>query len=486
FSFTAVRFSMLPIAMASAYLFHQILRRFGINRANAVLGTLTMVLSPLFLPMASTFMTDVPGLFVILLCVYMCQRAIVARTHKSALAWLCFAMVINVVGGTVRQIAWLGALVMVPATAWLLRQRRGMKVAGVLLFLCSLIGVLICLHWFNNQPYSVPEHIIAGPVHLKMFVHMGAQLFKTFLCLLLVILPVSVMWLPVSRRLTANAKMRIVGTLAFLALLSVIPYKLSRINGWLMPWLVPLLESQALGGVKVWMKIGISLLVIAPALVLLEQMAIRRRIKPADTNNHAPQWAELAWILGPFSLSYLLLLVPRATFTFVQDRYLLGLVPTAIIVLLRVYQDRIADKVPAISFVILITVAFYAVAGAHDLFAGCRALARTVPVVQNSGVPRRYIQAGMASDGWAQIEGGGYINDSRIRVPAGAYKPYTPSPNLPGECQYSFASFTPAITPKYFLIFPPMSCFALTKFPPVRYTIWLPPFHGAIYVQQLK
>ncbi|MGA9958674.1 MAG: hypothetical protein WBQ06_10350, partial [Acidobacteriaceae bacterium] len=84
------------------------------------------------------------------------------------------------------------------------------------------------------------------------------------------------------------------------------------------------------------------------------------------------------------------------------------------------------------------------------------------------------------------IEGGGYINDSRIRVPAGAYKPYTPSPNLPGECQYSFASFTPAITPKYFLIFPPMSCFALTKFPPVRYTIWLPPFHGAIYVQQLK
>ncbi len=127
FSFDVLRFSMLPIAMASVYLFHQILRRFGINPANAVLGTLTMALSPLFLLLGASYMTDVPGLFVILLCIYMCQRAVAAKSDKAAVYWLIFATAVNVAGGTVRQIAWLGALVMVPSTAWLLRHRRGMK-----------------------------------------------------------------------------------------------------------------------------------------------------------------------------------------------------------------------------------------------------------------------------------------------------------------------------------------------------------------------
>lgn len=486
FSFTAVRFSMLPIAIATVYLFHQILRRFRITPKNAVFGALALGLSPLFLPMASTFMTDMPGLFVILVCIYMCQRAVAASTDRAALLWLCAATLVNVAGGTVRQIAWLGALVMVPSTAWLLRKRRGMKLTGVVLWIFTLTGVLTCLHWFNEQPYSVPELVVIGPIHLKTLAHLAAQILKTFLCLLLVVFPVSAMWLPVAQRLTPKARMRIVGVLVLLALLTIIPYYFGRLDTWLMPWLIPLLESQAMGGVKVWMRIGISLLVIAPALVLLEQMAIQQRIKPTGVNNQAPVWTEVAWILGPFSLSYLLLLAPSAMFGFIQDRYLLGLIPVAIIVLLRLYQDRIADKVPAISVVMLTAIAFYAVAGAHDLFVGSRALAQTVQTVENSGVPRKYIQAGMASDGWAQIEGGGHINDSRIRIPAGAYKPYIPNRNLPDECQYSFASFTPAITPKYFLIFPPMSCFAPTKFPPVRYTTWLPPFHGAIYVQQLK
>ncbi len=214
FSFTAVRLSMLPIAMASVYLFHQILHRFGVNRRNAVLGALTMALSPLFLPMASTFMTDIPGLLVILFCIYMCQRAVAASTDRAALLWLCAATLVNIAGGTVRQIAWLGALVMVPSTAWLLRRRRGMKLVGIALWIVTLAGVLVCLHWFNKQPYSVPELVAIGPIHPKMLAHLGAELFKTFLCLLLVIFPVAVMWLPVFHRLTPMARMRTVSALA--------------------------------------------------------------------------------------------------------------------------------------------------------------------------------------------------------------------------------------------------------------------------------
>src|SRR6185437_4578835 len=47
FSFTVMRLSMLPIDAAAVYLFHQILRRFGINPRNAIFGTLAFALSPI-------------------------------------------------------------------------------------------------------------------------------------------------------------------------------------------------------------------------------------------------------------------------------------------------------------------------------------------------------------------------------------------------------------------------------------------------------
>jgi hypothetical protein len=76
FSFTVVRLSTLPLSMASVYLLHASLVRFGITPRNAIVGALTLGLFPLFLPLASSYTTDVPGLLCILLCPYLCQRAL--------------------------------------------------------------------------------------------------------------------------------------------------------------------------------------------------------------------------------------------------------------------------------------------------------------------------------------------------------------------------------------------------------------------------
>src|SRR5215469_9635400 len=67
FSFTAVRLSILPVAVATIYLTHRVLIRCGIDEWNAALGTLTLALSPLFVPLSVNVMTDVPGLFCIFL-----------------------------------------------------------------------------------------------------------------------------------------------------------------------------------------------------------------------------------------------------------------------------------------------------------------------------------------------------------------------------------------------------------------------------------
>jgi hypothetical protein len=198
FSFTVLRLSMLPIALATIFLFHAILLRFGVNPRNAVLGTLTLGLSPLFMPLAVSYMTDVPGLFVIVLCLYLCQRAVAAGNGRATIAWLCLAAASNVVGGTVRQIAWLGALVMVPSAGWLLRKRRGVLLASFLLWAASVVGVFACMRWFARQPYSVPEHIFGGPNWpiAHPWHHFCLEIIGAVLCLLLLVYPILVAWLP--------------------------------------------------------------------------------------------------------------------------------------------------------------------------------------------------------------------------------------------------------------------------------------------------
>ena len=222
-------------------------------------------------------------------CLYMCQRAVAAQTDKAAVMWLCSAMLVNVAGGTVRQIAWLGALIMVPSTAWLLRERRGMKTTGVLLWVLSLIGVSACLHWFNRQPYSVPEYIIPAPFHARMLVHLAAQILKAFLCLLFITFPVLAAWLTVMHRLTDKARLRLLGAMALLASLAVMLYREGVIGGWTMPWLTPLIALQwnllwdMFGAIPITatlgMRVVVSFLVIASALILVEQIAGQKRNK---------------------------------------------------------------------------------------------------------------------------------------------------------------------------------------------------------------
>ena len=54
-SFTAFRASTLLVALLTAFLAHRTFVRSGVNSRNATIGTLALVLSPLFLPLAITF-----------------------------------------------------------------------------------------------------------------------------------------------------------------------------------------------------------------------------------------------------------------------------------------------------------------------------------------------------------------------------------------------------------------------------------------------
>jgi len=128
--------------------------------------------------------------------------------------------------------------------------------------------------------------------------------------------------------------------------------------------------------------------------------------------------------------------------------------------------------------------ALYAIAGTHDWFALNRARVAAVTHIESSGVPPTAIQGGYDFDGWTQIEAAGYINDPRIVNPSLAYKPSIELPQLPSQCRLDFAAFTPAVQPRYFVVFSVMSCLQVSRYNPLTYNTWLPPFHRAIFIQE--
>jgi len=116
YSLTTARMSTLFVSAALAFFMQRIMVRTGISERNATIGTLALIFSPLYLMLSVTFMTDIPGLFSVVLCFYGCLRALVASTGRAIIGWLCFAVATNAICGTSRQIEWLGVLVMVPST----------------------------------------------------------------------------------------------------------------------------------------------------------------------------------------------------------------------------------------------------------------------------------------------------------------------------------------------------------------------------------
>jgi hypothetical protein len=493
FSFTAVRLSTLPLAMLSVYLLHASLVRFGITARNAIVGALTLGLSPLFLPLAASYMTDIACLFCILLCLYLCQRALAAHSDRATILWLACAALTNIAGGTVRQIAWLGTLVMVPSTAWVLRRRAGVKRTACLLWIGSVLSVLACMRWFERQPYALPEKIAQGPVTGTMLGHMLAELLKALLCLALVTFPILAAWIPTPRSLSRSALTRIGCILVAMGAASIVLGNRGSLEHRIMPWLGHVIGTlsifsstgEMLGSRPVTltlpMRVGLSLVVMAAMLALVEQMLA----KPRRRNfSRAASLHEALWILGPFAISYVVFLLPRALYSVVYDRYLLGLMPLAIIMLLVLHQRWVAERLPAVTVAALSLFALYAIAGTHDWFALNRARAAGVAQIHASGVPATSIQGGFDYDGWTQIEAAGYINDARLRTPANSYHANLSPLQLSEQCRLNFAEYTPAIHPKYFVVFEPMTCLAPSKYPPVTYRTWLPPFQRMIYIQQ--
>lgn len=494
-SFNVIRLSLIPINLSVPLLYYAILRRCGLNSRHAVFGTLALVLSPVFVPLADTFMTDVTSLFAILVCVYLCQRALAAETDRSALLWLAVAAVSNILLGSVRQVVWLGILVMIPSCGWLLRRRRYAVSLTVALWLVGVVSIQLFLAWFLRHPYSVPEKLYQGRIgHHEIHLLLRAT-WRSCATLLLLCLPVLAAGLVVYRRSTKLYLPRIA---AAASILLVIVLYLARRN-FLMrlepPWLGNIIniggifEGPLLFGPLRQIPESVRLLTLFAVIVctaaFVEALLTYRRAEPAPVpapNGRDLSWHSLSILLLPFTAAYCILLVPRAVYVVLFDRYFIMVMAVLIIFMLRWHQERMSPRLPLLSYITLAVLALAGVAGTHDLFAMDRARLQLANELQRAGIPRTAVNGGFEYDTVSQVQAWGYVNDFHIVNPPGSFKP---QPLHTGPCAYPYSYLMPAVKPEYVLAADASPCYTPTQFPTASYHTWLPPGEHQLFIGKM-
>lgn len=494
FSFTAVRSTTWIIATVTAYLVQRCFVRCGLRQRNATVGTLAVVLSPLYLALTFSFMTDIAGFFSIVVCFYACLRAVQACTNRSALAWIACAAMSSTIFGSSRQIAWLGVLVMVPSAVWLLRHRPGMIRFGLVLYFSCLAVIFACMHWFGQQPYAVPEPILAGHINRWLLGRAAENILRAILDAALFLLPISVIFVPVfpyknQRAIWFAAGGGILSTLLALTLMH---------NNTLLSWLPPYTETTVtrFGIVSTAGSIFHSdrLVVLPPTICLLLAAAIVittlslialqitpvPRAMPTPVSFRQMSWQQLGVLVAPFFLAYMTLLLPRACFGEILDRYQLPLLFFAVLVLLRFYQEQVRPDVTYASLLLIALFAGWSIASLHDLFATRRASLMAIAEIQSAGVPRTAIDGGWEFNGWTQIDHTGFVTDPRIRNLGGSSP--QPKPSHPAGCPPVMGFLYPAVSPRYALALDPTVCGGKAPFTPVTYKNWLRPRSSTIYV----
>jgi len=495
YSFFATRVSTVVMAALTVWLAHATLGRAGLNRWHTIFGTLTLALCPLFIAMSVTFMTDISGLFATVAGIYCCLRALQSLSSARSIGWLALAVIAGLLGGTARQLPWLIALVMMPCTAWLLRRRRGVVPAAIALWILSAAAIFGCLLWFKHQVYSVPEPLLEVPLGLRSLRELAGTLLAVLLCLLLVLMPPLASGFQRLRALRAKQWFALTaGSLLAVWVARFITFHWFE-KGW-MPWTGDILDKLGVFDYPNAWQLGVQPAlfstkgrIIASFIVLFTAAlfgftVFRRKRKGEAATQISPSWRALSYMLLPFSVVYVAAMMPRGLWMQLLDRYLLPLMPIALIFLLRAHQQRISSKLPAISWFVLALFAAFAITGTHDWIANHKARLAAVDRIEAAGIPPWKVEAGFEFDGMTQIDRQGVLYDKRVSYPPGMdIHPYEPA-GISEDCRYLFNPHTPAVRAEFFLAYQQVRCLAPSHFGATSYRAWLPPFHREILILQ--
>jgi hypothetical protein len=474
FSFTTTRASIMFVSVVTAYLCQRTFVRAGVNEWNAGIGALTLMLSPLLMPLEVTYMTDIPGLFATILCLYACLRGIQSRTSRDTIAWISFAALSNVAFGSSRQIAWLGALVMVPSALWILRRSRLVLLVGSGFWILSGALIFVINHWFEQQPYTQVEPIIAHRIRGHVVYHLSEEMLRACFEVILLLLPVLLMFLPALWKKRRPWQVHVVGVLFLLGGLHL--WQIHNPESWFAPYLSGVSPFASLGGFRAVLT---GVVVLCMLALLTAVLAERERSPSLKADLSSLSNRTMGILIVPFVLAYIGLISPRAGFEGIWDRYVVPLLFVALLFALRFYQQRFRTHLPAIALVLAMCVGGYATASVHDRLAMYRARVAAVNEVLAKGIPATSISGGWDYDGWTELQNSSHIIDPRMRVPLGVILPKPTHYGL-ADCKQFYCDMFPHVVPSYTISFRPDSSIG-NAFAPVPYRTWINS-PGTIYV----
>jgi hypothetical protein len=470
FSFDVLRIATLPFAVGFVLLVYALGRKVELHNTLALFGALTVGTSPLFLPFASSFMTEAYACFFITLCLYAAICSIEASTRTSATGWLWILTFSGILGGSNRQTVWIAPLVLIPYILWARCFERGFLRHAVAAFVICVSSLLFITQWFAppQSPLRVVPSAVPDLILHQSFPAFGLVLSSLLTCML-VALPALLCFAPSWKKMGSVRIMglSIASAAVVIALALVLgSFGLAPFRGNIFsPFGVLEQAEDALGfrvAWPIWLRIIVTLLVVFSGLAFwaIAKGKIKKQRYPVPMA-----------VFAIFTGVYLLLLFPAALVGLAQDRYVLPLIPPLTIFILLQLQSPVR-RIPTVAWACLLALAGYSVAATHDYCSSLRARALAARSLEDRGISRGRISAGFEYDGWTQLQLTGRIN--------------TP---MPGDHiqrdvadQFWFWTYTKALRPEYVASYTGPSEPEGNAVVRIPFSTWIPPFHRWVII----
>jgi hypothetical protein len=490
FSFNCLRFSTIPFSLASVGFCYLLVRRAGLQPPSAAFVTLLFGLSPLFLPVSVSYMTDAPALFFMFASLYSLSRAAESSPQSQTLSWLLFGTSLGFLGGTGRQTVWLVPLLVLPYLAWQRRTQKWLVFSSLTAWILVAVGVAAMLSWFNRQPYAIQQPSVFKELQLALLRPLWElNIAARFLLMLLLVslpaaLPLLVRTFLETWRGSRGRKFIVAALLLGVAAAILFHPSLASI-----PWVANTLNWEGINGdaplpgrpkvliqpVRMVVAISVYIVVCILAGEITSLRTLVRRASRPFVNPSGGQFTLAA--MSIVSVVYFALLILRGIDFDVFDRYLLPILPWAATILLLWFasDDRakpILSRTMPFAWALLGIMALYGIAITQDIWALARARVSAARKLESAGIPRTAIDAGFEYNAWTELLLSGRLNSRLVLNPPGAYRP--------GLSQ------TPSVLPLYRLEYeptPPET--VISPFASVPFISLQPPYHKQVAIDRI-
>lgn len=463
FSFNLLRLISLPFSLGFVLLTYVLGRRIGLSPSFALFGTLIVGTSPLFLPLAASFMTEPYACFLTVLGIYAAICAAESSNPRRAGMWLWILTLASILGGSDRQTVWIVPFSLLPYLLWKRRAERLFCLQAIAAMGLTLVSLAVVVKNFSPAyaPTALSKHQLIALVQHEGF-YTIRRIVSVFLVALFLSLPALLPALSLWKTLTRR-QLYVIVALTIL----ILPFLLVGRKG-MVPFLGDILTVNGILQYSVdglgfrptllhW-PLQVALTALLVLLLVTWALLVRSHRFSLDL------FRRPAGIVMLISIcAYAPLLIPPGLVDFIFDRYAMHFFPLVALSLLWILQTRVT-KLPGIAYACLVVFAAYGIVTTHDYYAALRARIEAADALRQRGVPAAEISAGFEHDGWSELTLAGKIGTLMYGEDFSDEK-------------FWFWYFTPHLKHRYVAVVYRLSNRVKNPVLQIPFTTWTYPFH---------